>query len=285
MKHTLILLLSLIISSQAIAQPVTNVSFYVVAHQDQWQLFMGLNAYNDISAGKAHKVVFIYVTAGDSSCGGTALRPFFYHARQAGANNSVEFCADQYGLHDTTQCTYVTRRTHYILRYKYKNVTSYCLALPDGCNSTGLNGQSLQRLYDHLYSPIAAVDSSAEYTGWADLTNTIKNIIDSESAGIANVALYTADTSAAINPGDNPDHIYAAVAALDAAGPLVNIKEFVFSEYCTAALPANLSDADLATKSALLSILDYGRTSNSQSSEWAPAQVIYAGRNYMRQVR
>ena len=285
MKNTIIFLLSLFLSSQVIAQPVTRVSFYIISHQDQWQLFMGLNAYNDIVAGPQSKVVFIYVNAGDSSCGRIPLRRSFYKARQQGANNAVEFCADQNSPHEKNQSSYSTIHGHHILRHTYKNVNSYCLALPDGCNGTGLFGQSLKLSHDHSSLAISSVDSSARYSNWDDLMATINNIILSESTGIANISLNIADTNTTVNPRDNPDHIYAALLGIGAARAIPNVKEFAYQEYCTDTMPANLSDADLATKSALLSILDYGRTSNSQSSEWTPAQVIYAGRNYFREIR
>src|SRR6185369_14940016 len=49
-----------------------KVSFYVCAHEDDWQLFMGTDAFNDINnydekKGEANgtKVVIIYTTAGN----------------------------------------------------------------------------------------------------------------------------------------------------------------------------------------------------------------------------
>ncbi len=41
------------------------VSIYVVAHQDDWQLFMTPDAYNDL-IDSDKKTVFIYTTAGDA---------------------------------------------------------------------------------------------------------------------------------------------------------------------------------------------------------------------------
>jgi hypothetical protein len=40
------------------------VAFYVVAHQDDWQLFRGQQAWSDIQSGA--QIVFIYLTAGDA---------------------------------------------------------------------------------------------------------------------------------------------------------------------------------------------------------------------------
>ena len=43
----------------------SSLAFYVTAHQDDWELFRGQQAYKDL-ATSTNKVVFIYVTAGDA---------------------------------------------------------------------------------------------------------------------------------------------------------------------------------------------------------------------------
>ena len=286
MKKIAALVLFLFCISRSLCQDYTSASFYLVAHQDQWQLFMGIDAYNDIAVGPPGKVIFIYTTAGDESCRGAALDTSYYLARQEGANNSVEFCADKSttlgGMGSLWDTTYVTISDHSILKYTYKNVVSYCLRLPDGCFGSGLFGQSLQYLHNHPATHINAVDGSAVYSGWNDLVNTVQQIINNERAGIPDVWLKTADTDTAYNPGDHPDHIYTALLGLDAIAPLYYINEALYQEYNTSGLPVNLSNADIATESALLSILDYGRTSNSRSSEWSSLKVSFTSRNYFR---
>jgi hypothetical protein len=52
------------------ANPQYNsTSFYIVAHQDDWQYFMGINAAHDLK-NPGTKVVFLFITAGDA-CKGT----------------------------------------------------------------------------------------------------------------------------------------------------------------------------------------------------------------------
>jgi hypothetical protein len=46
----------------------SSTSFYVVAHEDDWQLFMGLNAALDVPAPDS-KTVFVHTTAGDAGLG------------------------------------------------------------------------------------------------------------------------------------------------------------------------------------------------------------------------
>lgn len=43
-----------------------NVCFYVVAHQDDWQIFRGDQAYADYNYTSDVKIVFIYTTSGDA---------------------------------------------------------------------------------------------------------------------------------------------------------------------------------------------------------------------------
>jgi hypothetical protein len=63
MKRSILLFIFLLSQLPGIAQ--SRVSFYVFAHPDDWQLFMGLDAYNDITGGDDHKVVMIQIGAGE----------------------------------------------------------------------------------------------------------------------------------------------------------------------------------------------------------------------------
>ena len=52
---------------------VAKVSFYFAAHEDDWQLFMNPQAFDDVLDAKS-KTVFIHLTAGDAGLGvGTAM--------------------------------------------------------------------------------------------------------------------------------------------------------------------------------------------------------------------
>jgi len=286
MKKTAIIILLLSLYYKGYCQ-YGAASFYVVAHPDQWQLFMGNNAYNDITKsekGKENKVVFIYTTAGQESCNGTPLNTSVDIARQDGAHNCVEFCADRSGSHGQWSLIPVTVQGHSILKYTYKNVVSYWLRLPDGCSGQGLYGQSLQFLHDGTLSSIKTVDSSTTYKGWDDLAGTIRQIIVNESADVNEIVLNTADTDASINSGDDPDHIYTGMLCINAVDSIPNTTLNLFMESVIATLPANLDYRAIANKAALLSQLDYVRTENGLPSEWTPHNISYLNRNYFRTV-
>src|SRR6187551_82250 len=103
---------------------VTSVVFYIGAHQDDWQLFMSPQAYDDLIADGT-RVVFIYTTAGDA--GGD---PNWGRGRSAGALSSI-----QYALHqriEALQPELSEVNGHPIARYTIGNTVSYYLDLPDG---------------------------------------------------------------------------------------------------------------------------------------------------------
>ena len=63
-----------------------TVTFYVVAHADDWQLFMNPDAFKDITMPDS-KVVFIVTTAGDAG-----KEDNYWKAREEGMKSSIRFC-------------------------------------------------------------------------------------------------------------------------------------------------------------------------------------------------
>lgn len=141
------------------------VSFYIVAHHDDWQIFMGQQAWYDvrsynpyISTANGAKVIFIYVSdgsyhskenpctpnivngeTGDFLCNGTPARPPFSYCRvrEMGAMSSVHLMATQDGVLGAPTIPYPATlpsapllfNGHSIMRNKYKNTVSYFLRL------------------------------------------------------------------------------------------------------------------------------------------------------------
>jgi hypothetical protein len=119
-----------------------KVAFYVVAHPDDWQLFM--NAFEDAANPPTTKIVFVYTTAG-GACGPKdtiAKDPHptpFYLAREAGAQAAARALADanQKGPADPPRTDKVSLKgedptqPHVILRYRFRNTVSYFLRLPE----------------------------------------------------------------------------------------------------------------------------------------------------------
>ncbi|MBK8848309.1 MAG: PIG-L family deacetylase [Bacteroidetes bacterium] len=85
--RSILITLSMVMNGFVSVAQFTKCSFYFSAHPDDWQLFIGTNAYNDMQESNT-KVVFIYVTAGDAGLLTGKVPPAtvpYYVARERGA--------------------------------------------------------------------------------------------------------------------------------------------------------------------------------------------------------
>lgn len=183
--------------------PLSGISFYVVAHADDWQLFMQPNVYRDLIDGHI-KVIFIITTAGDAGNGQS-----YWRAREEGSNSSRRFClAPRSSLsEDSDFGNFNEHQVHYSV---INNTTSYFLRLPDG-NMDGkgfekYHYESLPKLKDGQIPKITAVDTSTIYHSWEDLCKTIEAIILYESAEIPDITLNYLNPDTVANPDDHSDH-------------------------------------------------------------------------------
>src|SRR5262249_38012791 len=83
------------------------------------------------------------------------------------------------------------------------NSVSYCLRLPDG---VGL--QSLSNLRDGVIASLTAVDRSTTYHGWDDFRDTLRGILERESACVEekHPRVNAPDHHRRRNPDDHADH-------------------------------------------------------------------------------
>ena len=164
----------------------SSVSFYFIAHEDDWQLFINPNAYHVVQ-DKDSKSVFVYVTAGDAGLGVATISPSsvpFYVARETGANAAVRFMADVSTPPEQAFADDVSIRGHSLHRVVYKNTVSYFLRLPDG-NGDGsgfseTHHWSLEYFHKGRASSAKAIDGSASYESWRDLVDTVRELIATE---------------------------------------------------------------------------------------------------------
>ena len=182
---------------------------YLSSHQDDWQLYMG----DRVSTGlqTVPNVVFIYTTAGD---GGDA--PSFWQPREQAAQAAVDALTPA----GTWSCASQVVNGHSILRCAKGGAVSYNMRLPDGGNGSGFLGRgSLAMLRDGAQASLTAIDGSATYSSWADLTNTIRAIIDLEGAGQAApyVDVHSPDYDRTLNPRDHSDNYATGDLLHDAA--------------------------------------------------------------------
>jgi LmbE family N-acetylglucosaminyl deacetylase len=184
---------------------------FVVAHQDDWQLFMGDVAVRQVEAG--HHAVFIYLTAGDDG-----RDSMYWKTRERAALQSNRLATGLPGAGPSAiPCSRVEINAHSIEKCTVGNTDSYFLRLPDGKrNGKGFaryRYQSLRKLRSNQISRIITVDSSATYGNWKDLIATTTAIIDLDSTG---VTVHTTDPSVVVNPHDHFDHRMAGLLVADA---------------------------------------------------------------------
>ncbi len=224
-----------------------EISFYIVAHADDWQLFMQPNVYNDLVA-QGSKVVFIITTAGDGGAGET-----YWAAREEGSKSSLRFCLAPLGALSQSSGT---RKFNYhnINYWLVNNTTFYFLRLPDGnLNGDGFsayNYQSLLKLKAGQIGTLTAIDESTIYRNWQDFYTTLQMIILFESAGIPNIWLNYLNPDTATNSNDHPDHI-ATGQAIQAMSVVPRSRQALFVGYSVSNVSENLHQTDLFWKAGM----------------------------------
>lgn len=272
------------------AWSASSTSFYVVAHEDDWQLFMGLNAALDVP-GPDSKIVFVHTTAGDAGLGtGTGGTPIpYYLARENEALSGIRFLANRgvVGAGPSGAASVVSINGKSLYRVAYKNTVAYFLRLPDGNVNTGrgypsTGNQSLLLLDLGDIPQISAIDGSAVYVGWADLVATLRDILIYEAQGSPEVWVNIPETNLVINPNDHWDHIYTGIAMQDAIAPLPCVNAALFTGYVSASLPINLGTSDMMLQTGLWAVTTSALTDSYQLSTWDAGHNLFLGREYFR---
>ena len=303
MKKLLTLLLTTLIAFSANAY--NEVSFYVFAHPDDWQLFMGVYAYNDMTNTNG-KVVFIQITAGTSNANLSynamtapdMVKPY-YLAREDGAMSSIRLACDgSYNngnnyrpwspsslkqSYQTFQnvpswnaCGAYQERTHSIRRVEYRNTVTYFLRLPDN-GDLNANPNTLHNLRvatcnsPLLVTPVDNSDPQNGYNSWNDLVKTVRAITVFEAGSVSNTFLnvHDLDQSSDMNPGDNEDHLDAARTVLDDPYRIMPTLTY-YQGYVTALRPVNLSTRDIIKEAGLYAAYNTSKVLAGAVSDWIP---------------
>ena len=266
--------------------PPDRVSFYFIAHEDDWQLFMNPSAFHDVGDAET-KTVFVHLTAGDAGSGtGTQHRKNpFYLARENGAQSAIRFMSDWDNRSVKKYETHVRINGHRIYRISYRDTVSYYLRLPDGnplgsgYSNTGF--QSLKRLANSEIDTLSVIDGSTVYHGWSDLVATLRGIVDFERGSARRIQLNVPELDAARNPEDHNDHLMTARAALEATKDIACAQRIHYVDYATAQLPENLDNRDRDMKSAVFAITLAGVLALDHDAAWHRYDK-YMGKNYFR---
>ncbi|MBI1339453.1 hypothetical protein GC169_04475 [bacterium] len=278
-----------------IARPA-GLNLFVVAHQDDWQLFMMPDAGRAIAAPEA-RAVFVHLTAGDAGegagegAGGPSATPY-YRAREEGALRAVRFLYNaanpDAGAGARMSREWVVRGGKRMERFSYHNAVVYFLRLPDGngpgrgsgYESTGF--QSLQRLRDGAVSELRAVDGSEVYRGWDDLVGAVAAVFAAERRSGEAVHLHVTEKDAAFNAPEHSDHIHAALAAEAAAEGARCLALTRHDTYSTRSRPANLTGDDAALHFGVWAATASGLSDLQAPSTWEPGHNGWLARRYAR---
>ncbi|RTQ47596.1 hypothetical protein EJV47_19470 [Hymenobacter gummosus] len=270
-------------TAQAVASPaaLATSSVFVTAHQDDWQLFMGSRAYDNVQ--RHGKVVFIILTAGHAEF----MNDTWWQARETGCANSARTACNAQRSTAVPRPTFSTVdvRGHHITATFYRNTAMYFLRLPDG----GVRGegfpkcrfQSLRKLKEGKISSLTSVDSLNTYTSWADVTNTVRDIIRREVRTGGTLWVNSSDPDARRNPADHPDHQITGTIT-DEATRGMNCRRVLYVGYSTSRRPANLNATQTANQTALFAAYCRGLTEAGQPSAWMPDHLCWLGRQYSR---
>ncbi len=277
------------------AQPVRHrLQAFVVAHADDWQLFMGDVVVDALRRGDP--VLVVMTNAGDAARGNE-----FWRTREVAALASMRAAQELAAIPSPTPlCTTVriavrsvalhrSAGTHAVRQCHTASMSTVFLRLPDGKpDGSGYAVhafRSLRKLADSTIARLDAIDSSASYTGLDDLGATVGGIIREHQRIGLTVHVHTSDPEVLTNPIDHADHRVTGLAALDAARSL-RAPVTLYSGYSNVHRADNLRPEAAAWKGYCFVAYDrammmsHGGWSAYAENAWAHAQ--YLSRTYAR---
>jgi hypothetical protein len=274
----------------------SRVSFYIVAHQDDWQLFMGYNAYHDIS-DKNSKTVFIYTTSGNAgiigdnghgeghgNCGDCSM-PYF-KSRELGAISSIQLVLPPSKVYKWCNCWPYPKMTEvifnangkkwYVKKYIYCNTVSYFLRIADASLAALQNGESA------VTSKEDSTDHQNEFRSDKDLSALLNSIITYEKGTFDSFWLNTHEVDQKINPNDHSDHLCTGRICREATkGMKVNFNYFI--GYHSTELGANLSTEAAVIEAGLLAAYNKAKLDAGWWDDWEESK-LWCESNYNREV-
>lgn len=259
--------------------------FYIAAHPDDIELFMGRNAWSDLRL-KGGKVVFVVLTAGDDG-----REASYYQAREMGHERALRFWAGLPGFPvDKTKTKDVIVGGNTVERHFIGDkLVFYNLRLPDG-NPQGsgydaTSHQSLKRLRSGPSSAtITSVDGGRLKLTYTELKELLADLILQEGHGIPEVWVNIQEEDEIRNPFDHADHTATALTVIDAlTKPSLDCVSIArYTTYVNAIKRANLSENDALIHSGTWGTLNSGRIDGGQEGTWDFEHLAWLGKEYVR---
>ncbi|MES2645956.1 MAG: PIG-L family deacetylase [Bacteroidota bacterium] len=221
-----------------------KISFFIIAHADDWQLFMQPFVFDDLVMPGC-KVVFIITTAGDAG-----MQEKFWRAREEGHKSSVRFCMsaiDTFSEFNGAKC-YNEKNIDY---WSLHHSTTFFLRLPDGnLDGSGFDShdyQSLSKFQLNKINSLTSLDASYNFSNWDEYVKVLATIISCESEGIADKNIHYLNPDPVPNPGDHADHISTGIA-VGQLNVTKSFKQFLYVGYSIQNLETQLSQSDMFWK-------------------------------------
>ena len=269
--------------------PTPTLSVFVVAHPDDWQLFMNPAAFHGMNEPH-EKAVFVHVSAGDAGRGVSGEPTPYYLAREEGALRAIRFMANaadaNAALGADTKPEAVERAGHKVARHTYANTVAYFFRLHDGLIVNGsdmqVHPQALTRLRTGEAAEANAIDGSARYAGWSELVATLEAVIASELSPGTALNLHIAELDERRNPRDHADHRAVAYAMEEVAARLPCARVSRHQEYATRDRKPNVTGVDYLIDVGTWAATASGLSDNHAGSTWEPGHNAWLGRDYHR---
>ena len=269
------------------AKPALSV--FVIAHPDDWQLFMNPASFHAMNEPH-EKAVFVHVSAGDAGRGVSGEPTPYYLAREEGALRAIRFMANAANataaLGADTKAEAVERAGHRLARHTYANAVAYFLRVHDGNIVNGSEYQqhplALDRLRTGASTETRAIDGSASYTGWSDFVATLEAVIKSEFAPGTALNLHIAELDEKRNPDDHPDHRAVAFAMEEVALRMPCARVIRHQEYATRDRKINVTGQDYLIDAGTWAATASGLSDLHAGSTWEPGHNAWLGRDYHR---
>jgi LmbE family N-acetylglucosaminyl deacetylase len=243
----------------------SQVEVIIVAHQDDWQLFMGDVVTQRLRSG--NRGVLVYLTAGDDGRDST-----YWQTRERAAMQSTRIAVGL-PVNQPLACSMVAIRDHSIRKCTLGNTESYFLRLPDGKRDgkgfARYGYRSLRRIRANPRAEISAIDGSTTYRGWNDLMATVGAITQLDSPDSRAVTIHTSDPNIVRNPHDHFDHRMAGLLVADLRRQH-QVSAMYYVGYALAARAVNRSPRQTQAKTALL--LAYDREMTAVNKAWSAYQ-------------
>lgn len=222
-------------------------SFVVVAHQDDWQLFMGTDVYRHIRDPLCRLVVIV-TTAGNGKHG-----EYHWKSRLSGTVLSVCRALPSWSPYTLNHVEAAALPSAFSVSYDIASVAGKSVLQ---CEIRGESAARVGIYFLHVPEPLSALCDGAPidpmwpqdappYRSWREFVGVLEAILLAErTSSTEPMLVHTAQLDPDANPGDHDDHRLTAQAVQEIARMHSAFRPVGYSMYGNQYKPENLDGAD-----------------------------------------